>query len=90
MDFGPRLDLELLVHSHFSSPISFSPSFSPQGFILVASFGCLAIKLDDHSVGLILQSCLGGIDVDFKVKHLLGWMFQFPVSSKNVGFLFIA
>lgn len=87
LDFGPGLDLQRLVQSRFSTPVNFSPSVSSNGFLLVASFGRSAIRLDVNSVGLILQSCLGGIDVDFCVKHLSGMLFQFKVSTKDVGFL---
>lgn len=38
-------------------------------------------------MGLILQSCLGGLARDFKVEHLSGMMFRFSVASKDVGFL---
>uniref|UniRef100_K3Z092 Uncharacterized protein n=1 Tax=Setaria italica TaxID=4555 RepID=K3Z092_SETIT len=53
----------------------------------VASYGRSAIRLNVESVSLILQSCLGGVAKDFNVQHLSGWMFQFSVTSKNVGFL---
>lgn len=87
LDFGPGLDLQRLVLARFNAPVSFSQSFLSNGFLLVASFALSAIKLDAHSVGLILQSCLGGIAFDFCVQHLSGWMYQFMVSSKDVGFL---
>lgn len=56
-------------------------------FLLVASFGRLAIRLNADLVGLILQASIGGVATDFIVIHLSGWMFQFSVSCKEVGFM---
>jgi hypothetical protein len=53
----------------------------------VASFGHFAIRLSVDSVSLMLQSCLGGIDKDFKVLHLSGNMFRFLFFSKEIGFM---
>jgi len=53
----------------------------------VASFGRLAVRLNEDSVSLILQACLGGIAKNFNVIHLSGWMFSFSVSCKNFGFM---
>jgi hypothetical protein len=41
-------------------------------FIVVASFGRSAICLNEDSIALTLQSCLGGEATNFRVKHLLG------------------
>lgn len=87
LDFAPGLDLQSLVKSWFSSTVSLPSSSSANGFFLVASFSRSTIRLDVNSVGLLLQSCLGGIDLDFRVQHLSGWMFHFTVCSKDVGFL---
>jgi hypothetical protein len=51
----------------------------------VASFSRSAIRLDVHSVGLILQSCLGVTARDFNVTWLKDWSFCFQVFSKSVG-----
>lgn len=53
----------------------------------MVSFGRSAIRLSVELVGLILQSCLGGIVGDFDVQHLSGFIFSFSVASKDVGFL---
>lgn len=87
LDFDPGANFEKLVLQHFGctvSPISFP---SPSVFHLVASFGRSAVRLNEDSVGLILQSCLGGKAKDFNVLHLSGWMSSFTVSCKNVGLL---
>lgn len=60
---------------------------SSLAFLLVASFGRSAVRLNEDFVGLILQASLGGIAKDFNVSHLSGWMFSFTVSCKNVGFM---
>ncbi|RCV38079.1 hypothetical protein SETIT_8G113100v2 [Setaria italica] len=86
LDFGPGLEIQRTVQSHFSSPVSFSPAFSSYEF-LVVSFGRSAICLNADPVGLILQSCLRGIDTDFRVVYLSGAMYRFSVFSKEVGFL---
>ncbi|CAO1940316.1 unnamed protein product [Urochloa humidicola] len=83
LDFDPGLEFQRQVHQRFASPVSFSPTQSSSEFWLVCSFGRSTIR----SVGLILQYVLGGIDKDFNVAHLSGWMFRFSVFSKNVGLM---
>ncbi|CAO2141418.1 unnamed protein product [Urochloa humidicola] len=87
LDFAHGLEIQRVVRESFNSTISPPPSPSVPVFWLVASFGRSAIRLNVDSVGLILQSCLGGAAQDFQVLHLSGWMYRFSVSSKNVGFL---
>jgi hypothetical protein len=53
----------------------------------VVIFGRSAFRLNEESVSLILQSCLGGVAKDFKVAQLFGMCFRFSVFSKSVGFL---
>nr|TKW10204.1 hypothetical protein SEVIR_6G146600v2 [Setaria viridis] len=62
----------------FGSSISLSPSSRSPGFFLVASF---------DSVSLVLQSCLGGLAIDFNVVYLSGSSFRFTVQSKSIGFM---
>jgi hypothetical protein len=83
LDFSPGLRLVSKVQSLFRTSI-LPPPQSPS-FILVASFGRSAIRLNDDSAALILQSCLGGQASQFRVSHLSGWCFQFEVCSKTVG-----
>lgn len=45
------------------------------------------MRLNEDSVGLLLQSCLGGLATDFHVSHLSRWMFRFSVSCKSVGLM---
>ena len=86
LDFQPGLGLEKLVSQRFGSPVSPPPSHS-NGFLLVANFGRSAVRLNVDSVGLILQSCIGGVAKDFQVMHLSRWMYRFSISRKEVGFL---
>lgn len=53
----------------------------------MVSFGRSALRVNEDSVGLLLQSCIGGIDTDFRVLHLSHMMFRFSVFSKDVGFM---
>ncbi|CAO2176397.1 unnamed protein product [Urochloa humidicola] len=87
LDFGPGLVFQQLVRNHFSSPVIFSGSSSSREFWLMCSFSRSAIRLNIDSVGLILQSTLGGIASDFNVLHLPEWMFRFSVDSKLVGLM---
>lgn len=85
LDFLPGLEIEKIIHGRFKCSVSSPNPSSP--FVLVASFGRSAVKLNVDSVGLLLQSCVGGSAQDFKVLHLSGWMFRFTVSCKNAGIL---
>lgn len=53
----------------------------------MVSFNRSTVRINGDSVGLILQSCLGGVAEDFQVSWLKDWCFQFKVSSKSVGFM---
>jgi hypothetical protein len=43
-------------------------------------------RLTEESIGLALQSCLGGCALDFHVQFLSTNHFRFSVFSKDVGF----
>jgi hypothetical protein len=85
LDFQPVLDFQSQVLAHFGASVS--PLSSSSSFSLVASFSCSAIRLDVDSVGLILQSCVGGTTRDFNVTWLKDWSFCFQVSGKSVGIM---
>lgn len=87
LSFEPGIKFESLAKQRFGCSMSSPVALSPSAFHLVASFGRSAIRLNVDSVGLILQSCLGGSAKDFNVFHLSGWMFSFSVSCKNIGFM---
>lgn len=85
--FDPKIKFASLVAVRFGCLMSPPIAFSPSAFYLVVSFDRSAVCLNEDSVGLILQACLGGVGKDFNVIHLLGWMFSFSLSCKNVGFM---
>jgi hypothetical protein len=85
LDFSPGFRLRDQALAKFGTPIS--PSSNAPGFVLVATFSRSAIHLNEDSASLILQSCLGGLAKDLRVKWLSGWCFHFEVRSKAVGFL---
>lgn len=64
--------------------VSLSPSDS---FHLVAPFGRCKFKLSPESVGLILQTTIGGFAAFFKVSALSDRVFKFSVASKKVGLI---
>ncbi|TVU49372.1 hypothetical protein EJB05_00680, partial [Eragrostis curvula] len=76
-----------LVSKRFGSSAVVSSPSSSSDFFLVASFGRSAVRINEDSVGLILQSCLGGVAKDFRVILLRDWCFRFSVSCKDVGFM---
>ena len=63
------------------------PFAGSPGFLLLAAFGCCKFKLSDPSVGILLQSVLGGFSLDFRALELEDRVFQFTVHSQAVGFL---
>ena len=87
LDFDLGTKFASLVLQRFNCSVSPTAPYSSSDFHLVATFGRSAIRLNEDLVGLILQSCLGGIAKNFNVFHLSGWMFSFAVSCKKVGCL---
>lgn len=87
LSFDPGIKFSALASQRFGCTVSPSEALSSSVFLLVASFGRSAIRLNEDSVSLILQSCLGGSAKDFNVLHLSGWMFCFSVSCKNIEFM---
>lgn len=87
LSLDPGIKFASLASQRFGCSLSPTVAFSPLVFHLVASFGRSAIRLNEDLVGLILQAFLGGIAKDFNVFNLSGWMFNFPVSCKSIGFM---
>lgn len=87
LDFDLGIKFASLVSQHFGCSVSPNKALSSPAFHLIVSFGRCALRLNEDSVGLILQACFGGIAKDYNVIHLSGWMFSFLVSCKNVGFM---
>jgi hypothetical protein len=73
------------VHRWFGSTVHFSPSPLAKEFFLVVSFSSAFFKISEESVGLALQSCIGGLAKGFRVFQLSDQRFRFSVSSNKVG-----
>ncbi|TVU13907.1 hypothetical protein EJB05_37343, partial [Eragrostis curvula] len=87
LDFLPGIHFQDLVVQRFG-PSAVVSSSSPDGeFFLVASFSRSAIRINEDSASMILQSCLGGQAKDFRVSLLRDWCFRFSVSCKDIGFM---
>jgi hypothetical protein len=87
LDFSPGLVFQDIVKSRFGVPAPPPLISSSVFFHLVVSLSCSAIRIDQHFVSLILQSCLGENAEDFKILRLQQWCFCFSVSCKNVGIM---
>jgi hypothetical protein len=68
-----------------------TPNGKPAGrdFFLLVSFSRNRFRLTEDSVGLCLQSVLGGNAFDFNSLKLEDQIFRFTVSSKKVGLLIL-
>ncbi|TVU08508.1 hypothetical protein EJB05_41913, partial [Eragrostis curvula] len=85
-DFSHGKKFQRDVLERFRSAVH-HPSSSPNGsFFLLATFRRSTFRLTEDSVGLALQSCLGGSAAGFHVKFLSDRHYRFSVASKAVGF----
>ena len=84
-DFSPGLRVEEQVHSRFGSTVHFVPNPNSKEFFLEVSFSSASFHLSEESVGLALQSCIGGLCDGFKVLRLGNRCFRFSVASNRVG-----
>ncbi|KQJ81759.1 hypothetical protein BRADI_5g02903v3, partial [Brachypodium distachyon] len=78
-----KLQQELWQRWHF--PITVPASARPD-FFMVASFGRCKFRLTPESVGNLLDVCLGGNQVEFRVILLRDRTFRFSVTNKLIGF----
>jgi hypothetical protein len=85
LDFSSGIRFTEHVRAKFGTAITPPPCAT--SFILVVSFSHSLVRLNEDSVALMLQSCLGGLAKDFCVEWLSSWCFNFEVRSKDVGFL---
>jgi hypothetical protein len=75
------------IFNKFNRPINPIPGkFDRHEFFLVVSFGRCSMRLCPESVGLLLQSFVGGEAVLFRVSQLADRVFRFSISCKVVGF----
>jgi hypothetical protein len=54
---------------------------------MAVSFGQAKFKLQNASVSLALESCLGGLSDDLSVIQLRDRVFRFSVGTRSVGFM---
>ncbi|TVU06696.1 hypothetical protein EJB05_49921, partial [Eragrostis curvula] len=85
LDFRPGTGVQSAILERFGSPVNFKPASGQSEFILVASIGRCAYRLNEETVGFILQATIGGIAADFRTSQLDDRLFRFSVSSKQVG-----
>jgi hypothetical protein len=86
LNFHLGLGVQSAIHFRLGESVNFFPVIGLKEFFPIASFGRCKFRLNDHSVGLMLQATLGGIAADFKHAQISDQVFCFVVASKNVGF----
>ena len=84
-DFSPGLKVEAQVRARFGSTVHFVPNSGSKEFFLEVSFSSASFPLSVDSVGLALQSCIGGLGAGFNVVRLGDRHFRFSVASNRVG-----
>jgi hypothetical protein len=85
LDFGIGKAFEHDVHRK-TGRLVHSYSRFERGFFLLATFRRYLFQLNEESVALALQSCLGGLAKSFRVSYQSHNHFWFTVSCKAVGF----
>jgi hypothetical protein len=85
LDFDIGKVFEREVH-HKTGRFVHSHSSFERGFYLLATFRRYLFQLNEESVALAFQSCLGGHAKYFQVSYQSHNHFRFTVSCKAVGF----
>jgi hypothetical protein len=85
LDFGIGKASEHDVHRK-TGRLVHSYSLFEKGFYLLATFRRYLFQLNEESVAIALQSCLGGLAKSFRVSYQSHTHFRFTVSCKAVGF----
>ncbi|KAJ1265092.1 hypothetical protein BS78_08G051900 [Paspalum vaginatum] len=80
LDFSPGKKFSAEVKARLRCCVSSSVGSS--GFLLLIAFGSCKFRLSDASVGVILQSVLGGHSSEFLALELEDRVFQFIVHSQ--------
>jgi hypothetical protein len=70
----------------FGESVNYFPIHMLKEFYLLVSVGHSKFQLSEHSIGLIFHAKLGGVVADFRLQQISDQVFQFMVSSHNVGF----
>jgi hypothetical protein len=73
------------VRRCFGSTVHFSSSPSFKEFFLVVSFSSASFPLNEESVGVVLQCCLGGDRLGYRVFQQSDHRFCFSVNNNKVG-----
>jgi hypothetical protein len=82
--YGERFEADLL--SSTGRRIHDPCRYGRGQFFLLATFRRYLFQLNEVSVALALQSCLGGLALDYQVSFQSHNHFRFTVSCKLVGF----
>jgi hypothetical protein len=85
LDFSNGQAFKSQVRKQFGTTVH--PLGKANHFLMVVSFGRAKFKLTEVTVGLALESCLGGLSMDFSVLQLYDRVFRFSVASRHVGFM---
>lgn len=86
LDLRPGLAFQHSVWDGFGLPINFYEDLGTKEFLLVVSVGRCSLRVNEDSVGFFLQAAIGGLHADFRLLQLNDQVFQFSVSSKQIGF----
>jgi hypothetical protein len=86
LNFKRGIDFEDNIWLKFGHLVNHVAGDTSRDFLLVASFSRSHFRLNMHTVGIVLQSCFGGLASLFKVQLLKDRSFRFSVASKSVGF----
>jgi hypothetical protein len=87
LDFSVGLRFQDWILHRFNRPVNLLPgTFNRHEFFLVVSFGRCCSRLCEESVGLLLQSFIGGSAKLFRTLQLSDRVFRFSLSCKEVGF----
>ena len=84
-DFNPGLAVADQVRRRFGETVHFSPSLKTKEFFLVVHFSSASFLLNEESVAVALQCCIGGLPCGLNVVHLHGRRYMFSVASNRVG-----
>lgn len=86
LNFERGLEFEKSIWKDFDVPINNDDNSPNRDFIMVLVVRRSRLRINDETVGLILQSCFGGSAIRFKASRLMNLSFKFCVSCRSVGF----
>lgn len=86
LDFRPGVGVQEAIKDRFGLPVSIPAGSGFPGFFLLASFGRCKFRLNEGTLGAILQATIGGVAADFRTQQIDDRLFRSVVASKAVGF----